>query len=133
MLSKTPKPPAAQVEFAKKAAAVKATSSAADSPPPHVALSANVAEIRAYATARGWPRLLSKAEVLAITGYSFPTLWELMRADPPKFPRARSIGGSKNGGRAVWLSDEIEAWMRDLPTVPYKPKPKDDPEEGEAA
>ena len=83
MLSKTPKPPAAQVEFAKKAAAVKATSSAWIPPPPHVALSANVAEIRAYATARGWPRLLSKAEVLAITGYSFPTLWELMRADPP--------------------------------------------------
>jgi predicted DNA-binding transcriptional regulator AlpA len=58
-------------------------------------------------------RLLSKPEVLAITGTSFPTLWQWMRDG--KFPRARIVGG-----RSMWFSQDIETWLADLKVRPWK-------------
>jgi prophage regulatory protein len=58
-------------------------------------------------------RLVSKSEVLAITGLSFPTIWAWMRAG--KFPRSRIVGG-----KSMWLSSEIEAWLAGLPVRPLK-------------
>jgi predicted DNA-binding transcriptional regulator AlpA len=57
-------------------------------------------------------RLLSKSEVLSITGVSFPTVWAWMRAG--KFPRARTPGGGSNT-KSVWRSDEVEQWLAALP------------------
>jgi predicted DNA-binding transcriptional regulator AlpA len=56
-------------------------------------------------------RLLNKAEVLAIVGVTFPTLWDWQRKG--KFPRARFVGGSSS--KSVWLSSEIDAWLAKLP------------------
>ena len=53
-------------------------------------------------------RLLSKREVLAIVGVSYPALWSMMRAGT--FPRSRVAGG-----KSVWLSSEIEDWLSQLP------------------
>lgn len=103
---------------------------------PHLALAeppvpeGSIAETKAAAIANNWPRLLSKAEVVAITGHSFTTIWKWMRAG--KFPAARSCGGRVGNGhshedgsqRAVWLSSEVDAWMRSLPPITYKPKDK---------
>jgi prophage regulatory protein len=58
-------------------------------------------------------RLLSKYEVMTITGMSYPTLWAWMRAG--KFPRSRIVGG-----KSMWLSSEIEAWLAGLPRRPLK-------------
>jgi predicted DNA-binding transcriptional regulator AlpA len=58
-------------------------------------------------------RLLSKSEVLAITGVSYPTIWAWMRAG--KFPRSRIVGG-----KSMWLSTEIEEWLAALPVRPLK-------------
>jgi predicted DNA-binding transcriptional regulator AlpA len=67
--------------------------------------------------ARGPPplaeRLLSKYEVMTITGLSFPTLWAWMRAN--KFPRSRIVGG-----KSKWLSTEIDSWLAGLPVRPLK-------------
>ena len=53
-------------------------------------------------------RLLSKREVLGIVGVSYPTIWSMMRANT--FPRSRVVGG-----KSMWLSTEVEAWMAALP------------------
>jgi predicted DNA-binding transcriptional regulator AlpA len=53
-------------------------------------------------------RLLSKREVLAIVGVSYPTLWSMMRAN--SFPRSRKVGGQSR-----WLSSEVAAWLAALP------------------
>jgi predicted DNA-binding transcriptional regulator AlpA len=58
-------------------------------------------------------RLLSKPEVIAITGASFVTIWTWMRDG--KFPHARIAGG-----RSMWRSDEIDAWLAGLPIRPLK-------------
>jgi prophage regulatory protein len=58
-------------------------------------------------------RLLSKYEVMTITGMSYPTLWAWMRAG--KFPRSRIVGG-----KSMWLSTEIDAWLAGLPKRPLK-------------
>jgi predicted DNA-binding transcriptional regulator AlpA len=52
-------------------------------------------------------RLLDKAEVLAITGVTFPTVWSWMRQGT--FPRSRVVGG-----KSMWLSTDIEAWLASL-------------------
>src|SRR5262245_23054297 len=59
------------------------------------------------------PRLLSKPEVLTIVGCSFPTLWQMMRRG--EFPRSRIVGG-----KSMWVSTEVEAWMAALPMRQYK-------------
>jgi predicted DNA-binding transcriptional regulator AlpA len=61
-------------------------------------------------------RLLSKAEVLALTGVSYPTIWTWMRTG--MFPRSRMINGSN--GKSVWLSTEIEEWLAGLRLRPLK-------------
>jgi predicted DNA-binding transcriptional regulator AlpA len=53
-------------------------------------------------------RLLSKREVLAIVGVSYPTLWSMMCANT--FPRSRKVGG-----QSKWLSSEVAAWLAALP------------------
>jgi predicted DNA-binding transcriptional regulator AlpA len=58
-------------------------------------------------------RLLDKAEILEITGVTFPTIWTWMRAGT--FPRSRIVGG-----KSMWRSDEIEAWLAGLPLRPLK-------------
>jgi predicted DNA-binding transcriptional regulator AlpA len=58
-------------------------------------------------------RLLSKAEVITITGKSFPTLWAWMRAG--KFPRARVVGE-----HPAWLASEVNAWIKALPIKKFK-------------
>jgi len=58
-------------------------------------------------------RLLDKAQVCAIANASFPTVWTWMRAG--QFPRSRVCGG-----RSMWLSTEVEAWMAALPVRPLK-------------
>jgi predicted DNA-binding transcriptional regulator AlpA len=62
---------------------------------------------------RGWDRLLSKREVLAIANVSYPTLWSWMRQGT--FPRSRVVGG-----KSMWLSSEIEAWLAALPVRQLK-------------
>lgn len=72
---------------------------------------------RAHDPAQATPappvRLLSKAEVLRITGVSFQSLWVWMRAG--KFPRARIAGVGGNSSRSVWRSDEVDEWLASLP------------------
>jgi predicted DNA-binding transcriptional regulator AlpA len=58
-------------------------------------------------------RLLGKPEILAITGTSFPTIWQMMRAGT--FPRSRIVGG-----RSMWLATDIDAWIAGLPVRPLK-------------
>jgi predicted DNA-binding transcriptional regulator AlpA len=58
-------------------------------------------------------RLLSKAEVMAISGLSFPSIWAWMRDG--RFPRSRVVGG-----KSMWRSDEIDAWLAGLPVRPLK-------------
>jgi predicted DNA-binding transcriptional regulator AlpA len=62
---------------------------------------------------QGPPRLLSRPEILEITGVTFPTIWAWMRGGT--FPRSRIVGG-----RSMWRSDEIDAWMAALPVRPLK-------------
>ena len=58
-------------------------------------------------------RLLSKHEVLAIVGCSYPSLWSWMRAG--KFPRSRIVFG-----KSMWLASEVRAWIAELPKRPLK-------------
>jgi predicted DNA-binding transcriptional regulator AlpA len=62
-------------------------------------------------------RLVDKAEVLAITGRSFPTIWQWMIDG--KFPRNRHVGHGP-AGKSMWLASEIAAWMAALPVRPLK-------------
>jgi predicted DNA-binding transcriptional regulator AlpA len=63
--------------------------------------------------ARLGAHLLSKREVLAITNVTFPTIWAWMRAGT--FPRSRVVGG-----KSMWLSTDIEAWLAALPVRQLK-------------
>ena len=64
---------------------------------------------------RGPPalHLLDKAEVCRIANVTFPTIWAWMRAG--KFPRSRVVGG-----KSMWRSDEVAAWMSALPVRRFK-------------
>jgi predicted DNA-binding transcriptional regulator AlpA len=93
---------AAQITEAKKAAALKA--------------GANAKKKNEEALAARAPpavRLLAKAEVCAITGLSFPTIWKWMREG--RFPRSRVVGG-----HSKWLSTDIDTWVINLAVRPYK-------------
>jgi predicted DNA-binding transcriptional regulator AlpA len=115
------KKPAAQVEPANKAAALKATADAKRRQPPWLRDLARELpplndEQLLPAPERKWsanlsqgpPRLLDKAQVCAIANASYPTLWSWMRDG--RFPRSRVVGG-----RSMWLSTEVEQWMQRLP------------------
>jgi predicted DNA-binding transcriptional regulator AlpA len=128
------KRPAAQVAFAKKAADAKARKGKTSVIAPDL-IDGNEQELaeealaaanrparkddgRSLHAARAPParldaRLLSKREVLAIVGVSYPTLWSMMRANT--FPRSRVVGG-----KSMWLSSEIEAWLAALPVRQLK-------------
>jgi predicted DNA-binding transcriptional regulator AlpA len=128
------KRPAAQVAFAKKAAGAKAAKGKTNLIAPHL-IDGNEQEVaeeslavtdrparehdeRSLHAARAPPaslgaRLLSKREVLAIVGVSYPTLWSMMRAGT--FPRSRVVGG-----KSMWLSPDIEAWLATLPVRKLK-------------
>ena len=53
-------------------------------------------------------RLVSKGELLERTALSFPTIWSMMRRG--EFPLARIVGG-----KSMWLSSDIDAWIEALP------------------
>jgi prophage regulatory protein len=53
-------------------------------------------------------RLLSKGELLAKLGLSYPTIWKLMNAGT--FPRAVVVGG-----KVAWLEHEVDAFIANLP------------------
>jgi predicted DNA-binding transcriptional regulator AlpA len=61
-------------------------------------------------------RLLDKPQVCKIANVTYPTIWAWMRAG--KFPRARIVGG-----KSMWLSTEIDAWLAALPERPLKGDP----------
>jgi predicted DNA-binding transcriptional regulator AlpA len=114
------KQPSAQVEPAKKAAALKAANQAKRvqaswlrreslSPPRETETPPAPERLRASDRSQGPPpRLLDRHEVCALAGTSYPTLWVWMRAGT--FPRSRIVGG-----KSKWLSSEVEAWMAALP------------------
>jgi len=134
------KRPAAQVAFAKKAADAKAAKGKTSLIAPDL-IDGNEQELaeealaaanrparehdeRSLHAARAPParlgaRLLSKREVLAIVGVSYPTVWSWMRRGT--FPRSRVVGG-----KSMWVSTEIESWMAALPRCRLKgdPPPK---------
>jgi predicted DNA-binding transcriptional regulator AlpA len=57
---------------------------------------------------QGPPCLMAKAEVCAVVGCTYPTLWSWMQRGV--FPRSRVVGG-----KSMWLSTEIEQWLAELP------------------
>jgi predicted DNA-binding transcriptional regulator AlpA len=71
------------------------------------------------------PRLLTKAEVLALLGVTYTTVFTWMREG--QFPLSIELGPS--GGRSTkiaWLADEVYAWIaarprRKLTPTPIKP------------
>ena len=123
------RPPTPQVASAKEAAAIMATNAgrakaAALASMPGLTVtderdSATVPAHRAHDRQRAQAprahsiRLFDKREILAITNVTFPTIWAWMRAG--KFPRARVVGG-----KSMWLSTDIEAWLATLPVRKLK-------------
>ena len=53
-------------------------------------------------------RLLTKAEVLEITGFSYSSIWSWMRSG--RFPRSLAVSGRVRGRER-----EIQAWLETLP------------------
>jgi predicted DNA-binding transcriptional regulator AlpA len=62
--------------------------------------------------ARAPPRLLYKADIVAITGATYVTIWRWMQQG--KFPRSRTVGASATS-KAVWLASEVDQWLASLP------------------
>lgn len=62
-------------------------------------------------------KLLSKAEVIEITGFSYPQIWRWMREG--KFPRSLKVGKGP-AGRVAWKESEIQEWIDNLPTQRLK-------------
>jgi prophage regulatory protein len=50
------------------------------------------------------------AAVMRVTGLGRSTIYDLMAADPPLFPRSMKIG---NGKAVAWSAFEILQWQRD--------------------
>ena len=133
------KRPAAQVAFAKKAADAKARKGNTSVIAPD-RLDGNEQELAEKALAAANPpareldepsvhaarvppsvRLLSKREVLVIANVSYPTLWSWMRQG--KFPHSRGVGG-----KSMWRSDEVDAWLDALPIRKLKGDALDSPD-----
>jgi predicted DNA-binding transcriptional regulator AlpA len=126
------KKPAAQVEMAKKAAALKAAATAKAAKNSKVKNPKKIASARHAGGVRirclpprfnppaddddddeSDVRLLSKPEVLDRVGVSYPTLWAWMRAG--RFPRSRELGG-----KVCWIASEVNAWLASLPQTRLK-------------
>jgi predicted DNA-binding transcriptional regulator AlpA len=111
-----PKSKPAQVAASRKAAALKVANAAAKPKPPHTTiqqvaqqnLASHVAALAYAAQEEGPPRLLTKNQVLARIGVTFPTVWAWMRAGD--FPRAVVVGN-----KSMWHEQEINAWITALP------------------
>jgi predicted DNA-binding transcriptional regulator AlpA len=58
-------------------------------------------------------RLLDKSQICKIANVTYPTVWAWMRQG--KFPRARVVGG-----KSMWLTSEVDAWLAKLPVRPLK-------------
>jgi predicted DNA-binding transcriptional regulator AlpA len=112
-----------QHELAEKAAAMKAVMKAASEPArgkrtgerPH----AQQVGIAREQTAASLPalrdlQLLTRQEIMALTGLSYPTIWAWTQDG--RFPRALKVGG-KN----MWRAIEIDAWVRGLERRELKP------------
>lgn len=65
----------------------------------------------------GIPRLLNRRDIVALTGLSYVTLWQMGRCDPPKFPPGRIVGG-----KTCWISSEVLSWLENLPIRKLKAK-----------
>ena len=65
-------------------------------------------------------KLLTKAEVIEISGFSYPQIWRWMREG--KFPRSLKVGKGP-AGRVMWRESEIEDWIDNLPTQRLKGDP----------
>jgi predicted DNA-binding transcriptional regulator AlpA len=74
---------------------------------------AQVTAARAKTAAPGTVRLLSKHDVVAIAGVTYPTVWTWMREGT--FPRSRIVGG-----KSMWMSSEVDAWLASLPVRALK-------------
>jgi predicted DNA-binding transcriptional regulator AlpA len=70
-------------------------------------------EVTAARELTGLQALLSRHEVVALSGFSYPTLWKHIRAG--LFPRGRRCFG-----KTMWLRSEIEAWIAGLPPQQLK-------------
>ena len=58
-------------------------------------------------------RLLNRHEIIALVGFTYPWIWQKMRDG--QFPPGRIVGG-----KTMWRSDEIDAWLAGLPTRKLK-------------
>ncbi len=58
-------------------------------------------------------QLYGRREIIALTGLTYPTLWDMTRRG--EFPRGRIVGG-----QTKWLASEIDMWLSSLPTRPLK-------------
>jgi predicted DNA-binding transcriptional regulator AlpA len=59
-------------------------------------------------------QLLSRQEIMALTGLSYPTIWAWTREG--RFPRACIVGG-----KSMWRATEIDAWLAGLKRRELKP------------
>ena len=107
-----PAPPVTKRELAEKAAAMKAAIDPArgrrTGKRPH-AVQVHAARRQ---TANSLPalrdlQLLTRQEIMALTGLSYPTIWAWTQDG--RFPRALKVGG-KN----MWRATEIDAWLASL-------------------
>jgi len=57
--------------------------------------------------------LLSRHEIVALSGFTYPWIWQMMMRG--QFPRSRIVGG-----KSMWLASEIDAWLAALPIRPLK-------------
>jgi predicted DNA-binding transcriptional regulator AlpA len=57
--------------------------------------------------------LLSRHEIVALSGFTYPWIWQMMIRG--QFPRSRIVGG-----KSMWLASEIDAWLAALPIRPLK-------------
>ncbi len=67
-------------------------------------------------------RLLTKAEVLELTGFSYTTIWSKMTAN--KFPRSLAVFG-----RVRWRESEIRTFLENLRRQRLKGDPPSGPGE----
>lgn len=62
--------------------------------------------------------VMSKVEVLEVTGLSYPTIWAAMRRG--EFPMSVRLLSAK----VAWYRDEVAAWLESRPRSQLKPLAK---------
>jgi predicted DNA-binding transcriptional regulator AlpA len=61
-----------------------------------------------------FPKFLTRKQVCAIVGVTYPSIWGWVRAG--HFPPGRKLGiGSGNRNKIVWLESEVLSWMQTRP------------------